>query len=878
MTIRFFFVFLVSLARKTPNPLKEAFVGEFLQAGKPRSGGWGYAILTLSGLLMGCTREFSLERGEFLLVGQSVKGNKQIRSDELEALLPQRPNRTFLFPTVTPFLGLYQLFSRGYNRERVRTQIQQLEADFQRQNLLLEADAKAQNKLRTRYEKRRGRLQRKLEEGNWGMRVLGEPPATITEQEARLNATKLRNYLFNKGFFFGDVRYVLDTLDPFGNRSRARVVYTITENEPTVIDTIRRTIADARVDSLVGALENDLPVKPGVRYNDQLLDAERNQIDFHLRDNGYYGFDKALIRYNVYADTSAQARFRADSLLGKPRRANLELLIRNPPRQPSLPYYRIGPVRLVIDGSTPEVPNPPRDTLVRGDVSYIFIGKSYSPRLLDSKLKLRPGEPYSLTKTNETQRLLGTLDQFNFPSITFQVAGDSTDRRLNPTIVARPLDKYQVSSEAGLNVFQGLPGPFLNGSLRIRNILGGLEALEIAGRGGFEGQTGFLLISEERPRPYLSFEAGLNVSLLFPQILFPGNYRFRFNSSNPRTQLGLGFNYTDRPDYRRTNFKLAMSYAWQTSPKKTFLLSVFDANLISTQQISREFKTYLDSLYGNFGNPLVFNFQDLFVSSVSGSYVYSDNVVGNVRRARYFRLFLESGGTTLNLLPAVNDGGTREFGFLKNVFGRDSMQFFRFVKVNTDFRYYYPLSRSGRSLLATRLNLGGVYGYNDRLHAVPYEKYFFIGGPASLRAWRPRRLGPGSYAVPNKDGTVNYNVEQAGNLILELSAEYRFHLFRFGGDFNGAFFVDAGNIWNFRNSNFGKPGGAIGPGFIRDLAVGTGAGIRFDLSFFVLRADWGVKVFDPAQPLGQRYVLNAFSLRRGSEYRTNFNFAIGYPF
>jgi outer membrane protein assembly factor BamA len=823
--------------------------------------------------LSGCTRELSLGPGEFLLVGQSVKGNQQIRSGDLEALLPQRPNRTFLIPNFTPFLYAYQISEQSYNPEKVRADIAQLDATFQRENLLVsETDARAQQRLRTRYEKRRARLQRRLDEGNWGMRVLGEPPSRIAERNVQTNVVKLRNYLFNKGFFFATVRYRMDTLRFL--RNRVRVVYTVMENEPTLIDTIQRTIADPRIDSLVQSVENRLPVRPGVQYNDQLLDAERNQIDLLLRDNGYYGFDKSLIRYNVYTDTSEAVRYRADSLRGTPRTAALELDIKTARNQPRQPYYRIGPIRMIVDGATPEVPDPPVDTVRRGGILYEFRGKPYSPRLLDSKLRLRPGDAYSLTRTNETQRLLGTLDQFTFPQITFQVAGDSTDRRLNPTIYARPLDKYQLSSEVGLNVFQGLPGPFLNGSLRIRNILGGLEALEIAGRAGFEGQTGFLVAN----RPYLSFESGLNVSLIFPQILFPGNYRFRFNSSNPRTQVGLGFNYTNRPDYQRTNFKVAMNYAWQTSPKKTFFLSIFDANLISTQNLSRPFARYLDSLQRNFGNPLIFNFQDLFVSSISGSYVYSDNIVGNVRRARYMRLFLESGGTTLNLLAPVNERGTREFPFIKNLFSRDSMQFFRFVKINPDFRYYYPLSRSGRSLLATRLNLGAVYGYNDTFRAVPYEKYFFIGGPASLRAWRPRRLGPGSYAVRNEDGTVNYDAEQAGNLILEFSAEWRFHLFRFGGDFNGAFFVDAGNTWNFRDSNFGKPGGAISTAFLRDLAVGTGAGLRFDLSFFVVRADWGVKVFDPAQPLGRRYVLNEFSMKRRSVYGTNFNFAIGYPF
>ncbi len=153
---------------------------------------------------------------------------------------------------------------------------------------------------------------------------------------------------------------------------------------------------------------------------------------------------------------------------------------------------------------------------------------------------------------------------------------------------------------------------------------------------------------------------------------------------------------------------------------------------------------------------------------------------------------------------------------------------------------------------------------------MPYEKNFFIGGPSSLRAWKPRRLGPGSY---NSGTTL---IEQPGSVLLESSIEYRFKIFKFLGDLNGAFFVDAGNIWSLKENKNESSVFRVS-NFINEIAVGTGFGLRWDFNFFLLRLDMATKVINPANPVHKKWVLSDTSFSSG-ENPIEFNIGIGYPF
>ena len=213
------------------------------------------------------------------------------------------------------------------------------------------------------------------------------------------------------------------------------------------------------------------------------------------------------------------------------------------------------------------------------------------------------------------------------------------------------------------------------------------------------------------------------------------------------------------------------------------------------------------------------------------------------------------------------------------------LEFYRFYKLQADARYYQPITRS--SLLAMRVSGGYAAPYGeDRLLAdgrvrpnvLPYEKFFFTGGSASNRAWRPRRLGPGGFTPEQlSDGAFNYNFEQPGEILLEANAELRVKVFRL---IALAFFADASNVWMIREDR-SRPGAQFRPYlFIDQLAIGAGVGLRLDFSFLLFRIDVGTKVKDPALPAGSRWIGDQLSLRRpfGERGQSNVNIGIGYPF
>jgi outer membrane protein assembly factor BamA len=326
----------------------------------------------------------------------------------------------------------------------------------------------------------------------------------------------------------------------------------------------------------------------------------------------------------------------------------------------------------------------------------------------------------------------------------------------------------------------------------------------------------------------------------------------------------VGYNYVNRPEYTRTNVKMAMTYSWQPTLNTLFNVSLVDLNILNTQNIRSDFRELLESLQMQ-GNNLINSFQKSFVSDINASFTYNTNaLMGPQRNARYLRVGLESGGTSLNVIP-------KQEQLIRNVFG--DLQFYKYVRWNLDYRRYWPSGK--RSAFVARVNSGAVYSYGDS-KVPPYEKYFFAGGSSSLRAWLPRRLGPGS--SPPRLTPNNFSIESPGEFLLEGNLEWRGFLAKFFGDINYALFIDAGNVWNLRSAS-SESQKLEASKFLREIAVGTGFGIRYDLSFFILRFDFGIKVYDPAL---QRFVLDELQLnklfRRTQSNFLNVNLGVGYPF
>ncbi|XWW48208.1 BamA/TamA family outer membrane protein [Fibrella sp. USSR17] len=813
---------------------------------------------------------------QYLLFSQSVKGNQTVETDELEALIPQRPNKRLLQLPFTPGLWIYLGTSGHYNPDSAARVLEARTARFEQESQVVGNDAKALKTLNRQFNRDARKTQKYIEKGNWWMRNFGEPPVYYAQADAEANTTKMQLFLESKGFFKAKARYTVDTLTD----KRVRVNYIVTENKPYTLRSITYAIPDKKIDSLVGYSLGSTFLKVGARFDIANIDAERVRLEELLRNSGYYGFSRQYIQFDV--NDLATARD-GDSLS---RPVELEVQILNPPGKSSHPVYEIGEVQMTLARD----PRAPLDTVQRNGIRYFLEEGMYSTRLLDTKIALRPGSLYRLRDYADTQRQLFLLNQFRFANVNFT---DTTSRRLRTVITATPLDKYDITTELGLTVLyqgQGFPGPYANASLRVRNLFGGLETFEIAARYGLEAQLGFAADSV-----LYSQELGLTASLLFPQILFPGKARFLFNTLNPRTQLSVGYTVTTRPDYTRQNLRAAMTYLWQRSQAQQFNLSIADVNYLEAKPqpgpVGERFERYLDELTSQ-GSTIKNSFLNAFYSSVSFGYTYNTNVLGQNKRANFLRTTVESGGTTLNLLKT---------SAVESLSKSTGLNYYKFLRTNIDYRHYLPISP--RALLAFRANAGVVFGYGSNRTA-PYEKRFFAGGSNSVRAWLPRRLGLGAafpssttltdgtsvpIFAPDKSGQFDYRFEQPGDVLLEGSAELRARLFKFVADINGAFFIDAGNVWLLRDPG-NNPNAVFRPGtFYQQLAVGTGVGLRLDFSFFVLRFDFAVKAYDPSrqyvdatsrQLIDERFILNKFSFKNAFSGANPVNvvFGIGYPF
>jgi outer membrane protein insertion porin family len=278
-------------------------------------------------------------------------------------------------------------------------------------------------------------------------------------------------------------------------------------------------------------------------------------------------------------------------------------------------------------------------------------------------------------------------------------------------------------------------------------------------------------------------------------------------------------------------------------------------------RVDPTFSSFLQQLRDSSGSNLYLSFYPSIVTSFQVSYVYNNHEATSQKVTKFFRPLFEFGGVVPNFIAKTF--GSEAEKDSNRLFGK---QYFEYIRLGLDVRLYVPVRRKNTFVVRFNMGYAQPFGSSSRsnLYALPYEKYFFSGGNSSVRAWRPRRLGPGSYSSNAED---SYRYEQPGEILFETNYEYRFDIVSI---FDGAFFVDAGNVWTIKNEKQGSQ--FQFPKVFNEIAVGAGFGLRLDFSFLVLRLDIANKVWDPAKPLEERFV-GKFSLRNSV-----LNIGIGYPF
>ncbi|WP_165864806.1 translocation and assembly module lipoprotein TamL [Rufibacter latericius] len=807
------------------------------------------AVFTMLGLSMGCTPTHHLAQNERLLWKIKLEGVEQADKSAITPLYQQKPNRRVLGAPI--YLNLYYLGKRFYNPERIQRNIEEETADHNRRIQRAGSDSVKVDKLIEKKENHLNKLQNKKENGNWLMRTVGEPPAIFDSLKLVQTVDQVGIYLASKGFFRNKVSSTTEV-----KNKKVFVTLQVQEDKPYVITQDTYQVPDTTILRLLNENKAASLIKLNQNFDEALLTQERSRLEQLLKNNGFYDFRQQFI--TVEADTSYEEYT-----------VRLNTLVSNPSDTTVHKVYTINDVFFTSDAGLNRFGRS-RDTVELNNIHFLAYEQQVKPRILIRKVIVRKGQTYSANRTLNNQRIISNLDVFKYTTISYtkvdSLGSEPNKGLLNAQINTALLPRFQETTEVGGTFTEQVPGPYASLRFRIRNIFGGAEIFDIGVRAGIEGQ-----LQRNTTTVGRRTEIGADMGVTFPQILVP----FRTNDVlirfNPRTRFSTGYTYVDRNEYTRTNLDFSFDYIWQRLNIHQFSFSPLDINVISTPRIDPLFNQYLQTLEQS-GNPLNESFKNAFVSSINFTSLYNTANYNQSNDAKLFRLFAETGGLLWNYIAEqVQDFNT-----------------YRFAKLNLDYRRYHAL---GNNMTFVYRANGGVAKPLGESRALPYDKYFFAGGSSSVRAWLPRRLGPGSSALINKEtGESDYLFEQTGEILLELNSEFRFRMFRFGNtNVNGALFLDAGNIWLFneRNTNPNPELYVAQPGakfeinrFYKELAVGTGFGVRLDFTFAILRFDIATKVYDPSLTQGNRFVINQFRSDRifGNNTQTTFNLGIGYPF
>lgn len=806
-------------------------------------------IVLLLSLVCGCTPTRLLPPGRNLLRNIKLKGVDQSDPARLEALYQQRPNSRFPLPKLT----IYQLGSTFYNRDKVQKRLDEERLEYRKRIQAARPDSVKVGKLLVKRDQHLRRHQLVLDKGNAIMR-LGEAPVLYDSALTAKTVEQMSILLKSEGFFRGRV-----TATDSVRKRMVTVTYQVTENTPFTYSQLDYDIPDSAVARVVRADQQASLLKVGQRYDEAIIGQERNRLETLLKNAGYFDFREQYI--TLEADTSFA-----------PYTVRLRTLIANPAPGVNHRVYSIRHVNFLTDAGTVRF-GVKRDTIERDSVYYLAFQHRFSTRILDRKLTVRPEQRYSLTNTQLTQRQLADLDVFRFNNVNYvkvepTAATDSTNYQLDAVVNASPHKRFQELTEFGATYVAEQVGPFVNARLKVRNVFGGAEVLEFGVRAGFEGQYN-RVTGSDIPQTVLTTQLGGNVNLVIPQFLVPWRTGRMLSRYNPRTRLNVTYTYVQRPEYTRTNLEGTFDYIWQRSLYHQFVLTPFDVSIINASAISDSFQVRLNRLAQE-GSPLFRSFTQLYVPSINATSLYNSNDFNQTRDATFLRLFAEVGGLTRSLYQ-----------------DRINLNVYDFAKLTADYRRYHKLGpktffvyrfNGGIARALTRTDVEDADGnVTGSQLIIPYDKYLFAGGSSSVRAWKPRRLGPGAYTTTRVDDGVlvrDYNLEQPGELLLEANVEYRFPIYSF---INGAVFTDAGNVWTLQSDP--RPNAQFKPDqFLTQFAVGSGVGIRLDFSFLILRFDVATKVYDPTAPDGEKWAIRNVRLLGRSEDQTAFNLGIGYPF
>ncbi|HTA62075.1 MAG TPA: hypothetical protein VK835_06455, partial [Bacteroidia bacterium] len=794
-------------------------------------------------LLFSCKTHHKLAQGEYLLDENVITNNKTaVSTEEIKPFIRQQPTR-YLVSIHAFGIKWFPYYSWLYNSiDKTKMQNAKIARDKKYDDVNSKRTVKNSIKNKKREAKGKKPKALKLKDKSsltWRETWVqnGEPPVILDSTLIKLSEEQIKKFLFTKGYFNARVK---DSVVISKNKKKAIVFYKLNGGIPYQINNIQYKIEDPTLEYFILQDTLNSLIKRGMRYDVDVLSKERDRISKQQRNDGYYKFGTEFIFLLI--DTNLESN-----------KVNLEINVKkyayHPVDADTILYtnhvrYHINNIYVITDYDIFNRDKQYADTAVYNDATFLYNKKLlFRKKDIDSKIFFYKGELFNNDRVDETYSRLSSMKAFKSVNINFK-QDDKKNDYINSYVLMAPGYKQNFAIETDGTNTSGNLGVEASIVYQNKNIFRGSELLEIKLKGGLIAQKNFVADNTNNSNLNASFFKGFNtvqfgpeINLNFPKPLFPFTLIKFYKNAAPKTTLSTSFNFQQNSLYSRG--LTSLSYGVQFSGKKFIKHGIvpFEANLIKAN-LSPGFATQLQRDSNLF---LLTSFRSHMTTVSRYTFIFNNQVStpsDQYKTFSYFKADLESSGNILRGLYNVTNQP-------KDTAGRYTIlnvPFAQFLRFDLDYRAYKSIRKLGR--LVYRVSGGMGYALQN-LNALPYEKSFYGGGPNDVRAWQARSLGPGSSKPKHNDP---YN-DKIGDIQIEMNFEYRFKIYKW---LNGAYFIDAGNIW-LRKKDTNRPNAEFALNrFYKEFATGTGVGVRADFSFFILRVDGAFKVYDPGKDVGQR--------------------------
>lgn len=731
------------------------------------------------------------------------------------------------------------------------------------------------------------------------LKKTGESPVIVDVKYIEKSIVRLQNYYFNQGYFNVKAKYEIVNISD----KKAKVKYIVSRGKPFVLDTISTLIESFQLDSLYKKSKSQSFLKKNEKYNKEKLDEEKTRITSLFRNNGAFDFQQNYIKYKLDTINTNQKLNAIINIKNQSIRSDDSTVVK------PFKLYKVNKVNVYVDYNPNKETAKNIDTVSYNNFTFYSVNKlKYKPKSVANAIFINNGSLFSDNKTALTSRYISNLRVFNYPYIQYNInPKDSLLNTLTADIYLSSRKKFGFSNDASIT-HSNIQNFGISGStaLAARNIFNGAETLEFAIRGNVGS-------SKDLANPKDIFfnvsEYGFDLKLYIPRFLFPYKADYIIPKSMiPTTNLSVGFTKQNNIGLDKENFTSTMAFNWTPKKNTSARFDLFNIQYVKNLNIENYFNVYqssydaLNSIAQNSDYLINKSYFDtnhnLIIQRGTNGFI-NDVLTGNTnidqsstdynsiksieeRKARLtannlifssafvytkttkkemsdnnfyvFRTKLESAGNFLSLVAAASkqlksqDGGNTILG----------VEFSQYLKSELEYIKHWEIS--SKKVFALRSFLGIAIPYGNSKN-IPFSKSYFGGGSNDNRAWQPYKLGPGSTGATN-----DFN---EANLKLAFSTEYRFNFF---GPFNGALFIDAGNIWNVLNDISNEKAVFSSLKSIKNTAIGSGFGLRYDFNFFVVRLDTGFKTYNPGGPEAKKW------FRDYNFAHSVLNIGINYPF